>query len=81
MVIILKDQADKKKVDLLKKKFADLGLGISEVVGEHTTIIGLVGDTSKINIEDVRSNEIVETVTRVQELIKTPTANFIRMIP
>lgn len=76
MVIILKDQADKHKVEALKQRFVGLGLSISEVVGQHTTIWGLVGDTSKLNVDDVRSNEIVESVTRVQEPYKNANRKF-----
>lgn len=72
MVIILKDHADKHKVEALKKRFVGLGLSISEVVGQHTTIWGLVGDTSKLNVDDVRSNEIVESSPEYKNPIKMP---------
>lgn len=76
MVVILKQDAPKKQVDELLKWFDNYGLQANMVVGEHTTIIGLVGDTSVVNIDNVAANEIVETVKRVQEPYKNVNRKF-----
>ncbi|MBO4534635.1 MAG: 3-deoxy-7-phosphoheptulonate synthase, partial [Clostridia bacterium] len=49
---------------------------IHESEGASTTILGLVGDTSKVDIDLLRSIDIVETVTRVQEPYKNANRKF-----
>ena len=44
--------------------------------GEKSTVIGLVGDTSKVDIDLLRSLEIVEAVTRIQEPYKNANRKF-----
>ena len=76
MVVILKQDAPKKQVDELLQWFNNYGLKTNVVVGEHTTIVGLIGDTSVVNIDNVAANEIVETVKRVQEPYKNVNRKF-----
>ena len=76
MVIILKQDAPKPQVDELLKWFEDYGLKTNVVVGDHTTIVGLIGDTSVVNIDNVAANEIVESVKRVQEPYKNVNRKF-----
>ena len=76
MVVILKQDAPKQQVDELLQWFNGYGLKTNVVVGEHTTIVGLIGDTSVVNIDNVAANEIVETVKRVQEPYKNVNRKF-----
>ncbi len=76
MVVILKQDAPKQQVDELLQWFNSYGLKTNIVVGEHTTIVGLIGDTSVVNIDNVVANEIVETVKRVQEPYKNVNRKF-----
>lgn len=76
MVVILKQDAPKKQVDELLQWFHNYGLKTNIVVGEHTTIVGLIGDTSVVNIDNVAANEIVESVKRVQEPYKNVNRKF-----
>ena len=76
MVVILKQDAPKQQVDELLQWFNSYGLKTNVVVGEHTTIVGLIGDTSVVNIDNVAANEIVETVKRVQEPYKNVNRKF-----
>ena len=76
MVVILKQDAPKQQVDELLQWFNGYGLKTNVVVGEHTTIVGLIGDTSGVNIDNVAANEIVETVKRVQEPYKNVNRKF-----
>ena len=77
MIIIVKPYTEKAKVDSF---VADLektpGLQAHLVEGLHTTIIGLVGDTTGIDIDNLRTNEIVEEVKRVQEPYKNANRKF-----
>lgn len=76
MVVILKQDAPQQQVDELLQWFNGYGLKTNVVVGEHTTIVGLIGDTSVVNIDNVAANEIVETVKRVQEPYKNVNRKF-----
>ena len=76
MVVILKQNAPKQQVDELLKQFQDFGLKTNVVVGEHTTIVGLIGDRSADDIDNVAANEIVENVKRVQEPYKNVNRKF-----
>ena len=48
MIIILKKTAKKEEIDELTKRLTDKGVIVSPVVGEKMTILGLVGETSKV---------------------------------
>ena len=45
-------------------------------VGAHQTIVGLVGDTSKVDINVIRALDIVEDVKRIQEPFKNANRKF-----
>lgn len=55
-------------------KHMDLDVHISE--GQEITILGLIGDTSRVDIELLNSLEIVETVKRVSEPFKQANRKF-----
>ena len=76
MVVILKEHAEAKKVDQLLGWLELMGVKASIIKGSHTTILGLVGDTSKIDIDSIRAVDIVENVTRVQEPYKNANRKF-----
>lgn len=76
MIIILKKGAPKKEVDELCRGIEAQNIKINEVKGEHTTILGLIGDTHKIDMEAIEAQEIVESVQRVQEPYKGVNRKF-----
>ncbi len=76
MVIILKKNAEKSEVERLIHNIEDLGLKTHMIEGEQSSIIGLVGDTTKINDDDISANEVVEAVRRVQEPYKLANRKF-----
>lgn len=51
MVVILKNGIDEKKVKNLTDWLENQGVGIHRVNGEFQTILGLIGDTSKVDID------------------------------
>ena len=55
MIIIIKQDYEKKQLDNLIKWVKSQGLGVDLSHGDHSTIIGVVGDTSKIDVDLVRS--------------------------
>ncbi len=70
MVIILKNNADEKQLNHLKAWMKDLHIEVHETVGKKQTILGLVGDTTVVDIQMMRALEIVEDVRRIQEPYK-----------
>lgn len=76
MIIILKKQAEEKQVDALKQEMEQQGLSIHESNGENTRILGLVGDTSIVDMRHIMANDIVENVQRIQEPYKKANRKF-----
>lgn len=70
MVIVLKPHASKQRIEELIYEIEKNGLLVEKVVGSEFTILGLVGDTSSINIDRMMVNEIVHRVMRIQEPFK-----------
>ncbi len=76
MIIVVKKGSDKKQVENLLKWISIQGLKVDMSYGDNSTVIGLVGDTSKIDIDLVRSMDIVENVNRIQEPYKCANRKF-----
>ncbi|WP_283674412.1 3-deoxy-7-phosphoheptulonate synthase [Butyricicoccus sp. Marseille-Q5471] len=76
MIVVLKQNPEKQRVDRLIRHFEDMGLAINYSEGANTTIIGLMGDTSRIDEHDVLAYEIVERVQRVSEPFKAVNRKF-----
>ncbi len=76
MIIVLKSGVEKEKVEGLKDWLKMMEVGTHVSVGEIHTIIGLVGDTSKIDIDLIKALDIVEKVQRIQEPFKNANKKF-----
>ena len=49
MIVVLKQNSDKERVERLMQHFTDMGLRINYSEGEDTTILGLMGDTTRLD--------------------------------
>ena len=76
MIIILKKDPEQKQLDNLKAWLTGQNLTIHESRGESHTILGLVGDTTAVDIDLLRALDIVEDVKRVQEPFKNANRKF-----
>ncbi|MBO4866746.1 MAG: 3-deoxy-7-phosphoheptulonate synthase [Ruminococcus sp.] len=76
MVIVLKDSANKKQIEELMEWLTKFNVKSNLVEGVHSKIIGLIGDTTAVDIESVQAKEIVEVVKRVQEPYKNANRRF-----
>lgn len=77
MIIILKQGVSEKQVhDLSTWVEHHANVQVSPIVGSMTTILGLVGDTSSVDMGLLRSNEVVEDVKRVSEPYKKANRKF-----
>ena len=70
MVVILKSNVTEAEVRKLTAELERKGVKVNQVVGSELTILGLVGDTTKIDSLQVEANNIVEKVVHVQEPFK-----------
>ena len=76
MIVILKKTAERQQVELFENWLRSMGLELHKSVGENHTIIGLVGDTSRVDMESILALDIVETVKRIQEPYKNANRKF-----
>ena len=76
MIVTVKQGSNPQQVKRLTSWIKSLGLDVHVSEGEKSTVIGLVGDTSKVDIDLIRSLDIVEAVTRIQEPYKNANRKF-----
>ena len=76
MIIVLRPQADEQQLDNLKSWLKNQGLDIHFSEGASATIMGLVGDTSAVDINLIRALDIVEDVKRISEPYKRASRKF-----
>ena len=76
MIVILKHNVPQEKKDQLVTWLKNKGLTIHVSNGEFQTVIGLVGDTSGVDMELLESLEIVDSVKRVSEPFKCCNRKF-----
>ncbi|VYU34916.1 3-deoxy-7-phosphoheptulonate synthase [Clostridium tertium] len=70
MVIILKPRTKQEEIDKLTNELEREGVKVNPVIGTDLIILGLVGDTSKIDALKIEANDNVEKVMHVQEPFK-----------
>ena len=76
MIILLKENANARQVDNLKKFLTNRGFDLHISEGTQHTLIGLIGDTSKLDIDLISSLDVVESVRRIQEPYKNANRKF-----
>jgi 3-deoxy-7-phosphoheptulonate synthase len=70
MIIILKHKTPKEEVQKLIGEIEKLGVNVHLSEGSEKSIIGLIGDTTKIDPRKIEANRNVEKVMHVQEPYK-----------
>ena len=70
MIIILKPKTAEEEIRKLTEELEGQGVKVSPVIGTELIILGLVGDTSKIDPLKIEANNNVEKVMHVQEPFK-----------
>ena len=76
MIIVLKKDRDESQYKHLLEWIKSLGLKTDISEGENSLVMGLVGDTSRVDIDLVRSLDIVQDVKRIQEPFKMANRKF-----
>ena len=76
MIAVLKQGTTPEQTEHLIKWLKNMSLDVHLSQGKEVTILGLVGDTSRVDIELLKSLEIVATVKRVSEPFKQANRKF-----
>ncbi len=76
MVIVMKPGTQQREIDKLVAQFQLQGLNVGITHGVGCTILGLVGDTTAVDMDKISINENVERVMRVQEPYKKANRKF-----
>ncbi|MBQ2678343.1 MAG: 3-deoxy-7-phosphoheptulonate synthase [Firmicutes bacterium] len=76
MIIVLKKDPEKRQLDNLISWLRSMDFDINFSEGENTTVLGLIGDTSKLDIDLIRALDIVDVVKRIQEPYKSANRQF-----
>ena len=77
MIIVLKPGVTPRQVEDFSADLEKLNnVKVNAWYGEHSTVLGLLGDTSAVDIESIAAQEIVQSVKRVQEPYKKANRKF-----
>ncbi|MCR5062569.1 MAG: 3-deoxy-7-phosphoheptulonate synthase [Treponema sp.] len=76
MIVILKSGVSQNKIDDFISGVKEKNLDVHISKGAEKTILGLLGDTSKLDPEDFLVNEIVESAERVSAPYKMASRSF-----
>lgn len=76
MILLLKQNTNKQQIDNLIKWLKEQGLETHLSEGQFQTILGLIGDTTSLDIDLLNGLDIVEDVKRIQEPYKNANRKF-----
>ena len=76
MIVVLKNNPNQTQLDYLVNWLESKNIQIHTSVGDSHLILGLVGDTSKLDADLISALDIVEDVKRVQEPYKNANRKF-----
>ena len=77
MIIVLKPSTSDEQLMKFTKMLKDsYGVKVNKWDGVQSTVLGLIGDTTKVDIEYIDAQHIVESVKRVQEPYKKANRKF-----
>ena len=76
MIVALKPQTTEERKDQLIGWLKGMGVDVHVSVGEYQTILGLVGDTTRLDIDLIGSLDIVDSVNRITEPFKCCNRKF-----
>ena len=76
MIVVLKSNVNESRENQLIEWLKGMGLGVHVSAGEFQTVLGLIGDTSKVDMDLLESLDIVDSVKRVTEAFKCCNRKF-----
>ncbi|MDO4800746.1 MAG: 3-deoxy-7-phosphoheptulonate synthase [Prevotellaceae bacterium] len=76
MIAVLKQGVTEAQKQNLINWLKSLNLGVHVSEGEYQTVLGLIGDTSKVDIDLLSGLDIIDNVTRISEPFKCANRRF-----
>lgn len=76
MIVILKQNTTDTQMKSFTGWLASQGLDVHISKGNYETVVGLIGDTSKVDEELIKSLEMVESVRRISDPFKSANRKF-----
>ncbi len=76
MIIVLRKDTTEEEITQLNQWLQSFGVQTNPIIGSQTSVIGLVGDTSVLDPDDISGRPIVEKVIKVQEPYKKANRKF-----
>ena len=76
MIAVLKNTATDTQIQSIVDWIRSVGLDVHISRGEYQTVLGLIGDTAKIDGDLLAGLEVVESVTRISEPFKSANRKF-----
>lgn len=76
MIIVLKQGTAQQEIDTVTNAVVARGVSVSPIVGTEMTILGLTGDTSRIDPDQLESFHCVERIMKVAEPFKKANRAF-----
>ena len=77
MIIVLKSGVTQQQAEEFSQQLArQNNVKVNAWYGEHSTVLGLLGDTAAVDIEAIAAQDIVQSVKRVQEPYKKGNRKF-----
>ena len=70
MIVILKHGATPGQIEELSSQLRGMGLELHFSQGHDTALLGLIGDTSRVDVDELQRFDVVENVQRVSEPYK-----------
>ena len=76
MIVVLKPNVGPDKQEQLMDWLKSMNLSVHVSTGAYQTVLGLIGDTTKVDMDLIESLDIVESVKRVSETFKCCNRKF-----
>ena len=76
MIVILRENPDPRQLENLTRWLKSMNLEIHVSEGFHQTVLGLVGDTTRVDMDLIKALDIVEDVKRIQDPYKNANRKF-----
>ncbi len=76
MILVLKPQTPAEEIEKLSKRIESKGLSTNISRGAETTVVGIIGDKTVLDIDQLKANPVVEKVIPVTESYKLANRKF-----
>ncbi len=70
MIVVLKPDTSPGQLQYLQQRLAQMGLTTQAYPGHDVTVLGLLGDTSRVDMELIGSLEMVDSIRRISQPYK-----------